>query len=258
MQLTADYHIHTPYSHGKNSVLENAMAARERGLKEIAITDHGFNHVIFGLRRKKLSALRAEIDEAEKLTGVKVLMGMESNVTSIDGSTDMLYSDLVHFDVFICGIHSVLYFKSFKDLYNLSVKNYLNYKFNFKPSKKLIEYDTKAYINVIKNNPIDVLTHVNFRAFANLIEVAKCCADYGTYIEINTKKHHISPDELNKMAAVGARFLINSDAHSADRVADTYIAEELIKEAGLPLKLIDNVNGRLPNFRFSRFKEKHL
>ncbi|MDE7076840.1 MAG: PHP domain-containing protein, partial [Clostridia bacterium] len=67
MILTADYHTHTPYSHGKNTVLENATAAKKLGLKEIAITDHGFNHLLFGLKRKKLSDLRAEIREAEKL-----------------------------------------------------------------------------------------------------------------------------------------------------------------------------------------------
>ena len=74
MELTADYHTHTPYSHGKNTVLENASAAKSKGLKQIAITDHGFNHLIFGLKRKKLPDLRAEINEAERLTGIKVLM----------------------------------------------------------------------------------------------------------------------------------------------------------------------------------------
>ena len=41
MILTADYHTHTPYSHGKNTVLENAQAAKKLGLKQLAITDHG-------------------------------------------------------------------------------------------------------------------------------------------------------------------------------------------------------------------------
>ena len=53
MILTADYHTHTPYSHGKNTVLENVTAAKKLGLKEIAITDHGFNHLHFRLKRKK-------------------------------------------------------------------------------------------------------------------------------------------------------------------------------------------------------------
>ena len=51
------------------------MAAKAKGLKEIAITDHGFNHILFGLKRKKLSSLRAEIEEAKKLTGINVFDG---------------------------------------------------------------------------------------------------------------------------------------------------------------------------------------
>ena len=50
MLLTGDYHTHTPYSHGKNTVDENAAQAAANGLKEIAITDHGFRHVIYNLR----------------------------------------------------------------------------------------------------------------------------------------------------------------------------------------------------------------
>lgn len=53
MILTGDYHTHTPYSHGKNTVLENAEAAKKLGLKAVGITDHGFNHIIFGLRDRK-------------------------------------------------------------------------------------------------------------------------------------------------------------------------------------------------------------
>ena len=44
MKLTADYHTHTIFSHGKGTILENALSAKEIGLKSIAITDHGFSH----------------------------------------------------------------------------------------------------------------------------------------------------------------------------------------------------------------------
>lgn len=258
MILTADYHTHTPYSHGKNTVLENARAAKKLGLKEIAITDHGFNHLLFGLKRKKLADLRVECNEAEKLTGIRVYMGMESNIISLDGSTDMQESDLQNFDVFLCGIHEVLKFKKISDMYNIMMKNYAAYKFGKKPSQKVIDNTTKAYINVIKNNPVDILTHINYKCYCNLSEVAKCCADYGTYIEINTKKRHISAEELNLMASTGVRFVIDSDAHSADRVGDTKIAEEILKESEIPLEVIDNIDGRLPKFRFAEYKNKKL
>ncbi|MDE7306833.1 MAG: PHP domain-containing protein [Clostridia bacterium] len=258
MILTGDYHTHTPYSHGKNTVLENALAAKAKGLKQLGITDHGFNHIIFGLKRKKLADLRAEIVEAEKLTGVKVLMGMESNVTSVDGDTDMKKSDLQYFDIYLCGIHEVLRYKSFSDMYNILIKNYSAYKLGKKPSDKVIATTTKAYINVIKNNPVDVITHINYKCYCNLEEVAKCCADYGTYIEINTKKRHVSAEELNLMASTGVRFVIDSDAHSAARVGDTKIADELLAEADVPLDRIDNIDGRLPKFRLAQYKIENL
>lgn len=258
MILTGDYHTHTPYSHGKNTVLENAEAAKKLGLKAVGITDHGFNHIIFGLRRRKLAALRAECTEAQEKTGVKVLMGMESNLTSLSGDTDMKESDLAFFDLYLCGIHEVLWYKGIKDFYYLSVKNYLTYKQGKKPSDKLFEGTTKAYIEAVKRHPIDAITHINFRCACDLVEVARCCADYGTYIEINTKKYHISPDELNAMAATGVRFIIDSDAHSADRVGDTKIAEELLSQASVPLEQIDNIDGREPKFRFAEYKRLHL
>ncbi len=258
MILTADYHTHTPYSHGKNTVLDNAQAAKTAGLKQVAITDHGFNHLLFGLKRKKLVALREEINQAEHLTGVKVLMGMESNVISVDGETDMRFDDLQFFDIYLCGIHEVLKYKSFSDFYNIMLKNYTAYKFGKKPSQSVIDTTTKAYINVIKNNPVDILTHINFKCYCNLREVAKCCADYGTYIEINTKKRHISAEELNCMAETGVKFVINSDAHSSNRVGDTKIAEQLLAEASISNELIENIDGKLPTFRFTEYKIRHL
>ena len=258
MILTADYHTHTPYSHGKNTVLDNAQAAKAAGLKQVAITDHGFNHLLFGLKRKKLVALREEINQAEHLTGVKVLMGMESNVISADGHTDMKPEDLKYFDIYLCGIHEVLRYKSFSDFYNIMFKNYTAYKFGKKPSQSVIDTTTKAYITVIKNNPVDILTHINFKCYCNLREVAKCCADYGTYIEINTKKRHISAEELNCMAETGVKFVINSDAHSSDRVGDTKIAEQLLAEASISNELIENIDGKLPTFRFTEYKIRHL
>jgi len=258
MILSSDYHTHTPYSHGKNTVLENALAAKAKGLKEVAITDHGFNHLLFGLKRKNLTALRSEIDEAKKLTGINVLMGMESNLISQSGETDMKESDLKYFDIYLCGIHEVLRYKSFSDMYNILCKNYFAYKRGKKPADKVVANTTKAYIAAIENNPIDIITHINYKCYCNLVEVAKCCADYGTYIEINTKKRHVSAEELNAMAATGVRFVIDSDAHSASRVGDTKIAEELLSEADIPLEQIDNIDGRLPKFRFAEYKIKNL
>ena len=257
MKLTADYHTHTPYSHGKNTVLENTMAAKKLGIKEIAITDHGFNHLLFGLKRKRLPDLRSEVEEAKKLTGLNVLMGMESNLISLDGETDMKESDLPAFDIYLMGIHEVLRYSGIGDAYNIMFRNYVAYMLGKRPPEKVVQNTTRAYVNAVKNNPIDILTHINYKCCCDLMEVAKVCADYGTYIEINTKKRHVSVEELNLMASTGVRFVIDSDAHSADRVGDTAIAEQLLAEADVPLDRIDNIDGRLPKFRFAEYKQKH-
>ena len=60
------------------------------------------------------------------------------------------------------------------------------------------------------------------------------------------------------MAQTGVRFVIDSDAHSADRVGDTRIAEQLLSRAGVPLDRIDNIEGREPKFRFAEYKLRNL
>ena len=51
MKINFDLHTHTVYSHGKGTIAENAATAKEKGLYGIGITDHGFSHPAFGMRR---------------------------------------------------------------------------------------------------------------------------------------------------------------------------------------------------------------
>ncbi len=256
MKLTADYHTHTPYSHGKNTVMENAVRAKELGLSAVAITDHGFSHVVFGVKRKEVPSLVRDCREAEKETGIKVLVGMECNLRGISGLTDFTEEDYSVFDIFLMGVHVMAKYETFADR-KIGWRGWWDTQLHIKPSQKLIRYTTQAYIKCIEKNPIDILTHLNFQCFADAVEVAKCCRDYGTYLEISSKKQHLTDEELDKVVQTGVRFVINSDAHSVDRIGDTLLAEEQIRRVGVPLDLIDNIDGRLPSFRFAAFKE-HL
>ena len=129
-------------------------------------------------------------------------------------------------------------------------------KFGKKPSEKLVQYNTNAYINTIKNNPVDILSHIHFLTPCNVKEVAKCAADYGTYIELNSKKQHLSDEQLALILETGARFVIDSDAHSAARVGEISLVEEQLKRVNFPLERIDNIEGRLPTFRFAEHKKR--
>ena len=256
MELTADYHTHTVYSDGDNTIMENAEQAKKVGLREIAITEHGFSHIWFGIRRKQMPQFIREIREAERVTGVRTLVGIESNIRGKSGLCDLTEKDYENFDVYLAGTHVCIYFDKYADR-KIGWGSWMRSKMHIKPSKSLIRYTTEAYINTVKKNPIDVLTHVNYLCWSDAVEVAKCCRDYGTYMEISSKKQHLTDEELAAVADTGVRFVINSDAHYIERIGELKLAEEQIKRVGIPLDRIDNIDGRLPNFRFAEYKKHH-
>ena len=117
---------------------------------------------------------------------------------------------------------------------------------------------TNAFVHAVQKNPIDIISHLNYGCFADPVEVAKCCRDYGTYLEISSKKEHLSDEELARVADTGVRFVINSDAHSIDRIGDVARAEEQVRRVGIPLERIDNIDGRMPSFRLAAWRKVHL
>lgn len=256
MKLTADFHTHTRYSHGKGSVLENATAAKNAGLSVIGITDHGFAHPAFGLSSRKIEPLKRDCLLATEQTGVKVLVGIESNVTSLQGDVDLKPARYDHFDIFLAGVHKMIMFKP-GSWTLFGIPNVLLSTFKVENAPKgLVKRSTKALVEVIKKNPVDIITHVNFCSYVDVVEVAKAAADYGTYLELNAKKVHITDEQLYEICKTGVRFVIDSDAHSPERVGEISLVENMLKRVDVPLDRIDNIDGRLPNFRFKAFKEK--
>ncbi|MDY6367352.1 MAG: PHP domain-containing protein [Clostridia bacterium] len=254
MILSADYHTHTTFSHGKGSVADNANAAKNIGLKQIGITDHGFAHPAFGLRKGKLPALKSECEKATACTGVKVLSGIESNIIGTDGTVDLKSKYYDYFDIFLAGLHKFVMFKP-GTFFSVSLPDIVaTYLKKEHVSKGLVARNTKMFVNVVKNNPVDVITHLNFFCFADVKEVGKVCADYGTYIELNSKKIHLTDFEIEELLKTDVKFVIDSDAHSVDRVGEISLVEKMLERTGFPLDRIMNIDGRLPEFRFAKFK----
>lgn len=258
MILSADYHTHTVYSHGKGRIIDNALAAKEKGLAEIGISDHGFAHPAFGLTKRKIPQMKADCKDATLKTGVKVLLGIESNIIGTDGTVDLKPAFYDDFDIFLAGIHKFVLYK-FGTVFSLFSPNFLNSTFKkTHVSDSLIKTNTKTFINVIKNNPVDVITHLNFCCYADAVEVAKAAADYGTYLELNSKKTHLTDDELYGILKTDVNFVINSDAHSPERVGEISLVESLLERVKIPEERIMNINGKFPAMRFRAFKEKSL
>ena len=205
-----------------------------------------------------MPSLIRDVKEATEKTGVQVYVGIEANLCGENGRTDLKSEDYKDFDVFLMGIHRFVKFNNFKSWYNLFWSNYIHTALPVKPPKKLVDYNTRAYINAIEKYPIDAVTHLNFLCFCNVEEVAKAARDYGTYIELNSKKKHLSDEGLERVRDTGVRFLVNSDAHSVDRIGDTALVDEQLERVKIPRDRIDNIDGRLPNFRFREYKERNL
>ncbi len=258
MILTGDYHTHTVFSHGKGNIIDNAIEAKKVGLKEIGISDHGFSHPAFGLRKRKLSKMRALCDDATQRTGVRVLLGIESNIIGTGGYTDLTPDRYEYFDIFLAGIHKLVMFKPLS-MFSLGIPDLVYSTFKAKKvPKSLIRTNTKTFINVIKNNPVDVITHLNYCCYADAVEVAKAAADYGTYIELNAKKVHLTDEEIFKMLQTGVKFVISSDAHSPSRVGEVSLVNSMLERVKIPSDRIANIDGKTPDFRFKAFKEKYL
>lgn len=256
MKLNADFHTHTRFSHGKGTILENALEAKKKGLSALAITDHGYGHTVYGIKHSKVPYMKSLCKQAEEETGVKILFGVEANILGISGKTDMKVKDMEYMDIYLAGVHKCITYDSLKEWVMLLGKNFTARHFH-KPSKSLIERNTKVYINAIKNNPIDILVHPNYCVFADAVEVAKCCADYGTLFEIDARKVHLTDEEWAKVAQTNVNFVIDSDAHSPENVGYMGQVEDLIKRVNIKEDRILNINGKMPpSFRFSEYKKK--
>jgi len=106
-RLTADYHTHTYFSHGKGSIEHNVRQAISKGLRRVALTDHGFSQPLMGMTGEKLMQMRKTIDELNgKYAGqIEILLGVEANVVSMDGRIDVPDRFLPMLDVLAVGLH---------------------------------------------------------------------------------------------------------------------------------------------------------
>lgn len=257
MRLTADFHSHTGYSDGSGSVAGQAARAKELGLRALAVTDHGFSHRLSGLRRGQFQNYREDIARAEKTYGVELLVGIEENVLGREGSLCLRPEELEALDVLLVGYHVMSRHERFRDFWN-GWRGFLGKKLGFRPPKGLVSDQTRGYLETVKKNPVDILTHLNFRCYSDALEVAKCCADYGTYIEISGRKPHLTDEELCEIAnKTSVRFVLDSDAHDPKKLGDVSLALSQIGRTGVPLSRVDNLDGRMPQFRLAEYKKRN-
>lgn len=238
--LVADYHTHTLYSHGRGTILENVEAARNRSLKAIAISDHGFNHLVFGISKSKLRKMKKEISTLNhQFSDIKVLLGVEANIISLDGEIDIPDSYLEAFDIILMGFHKIVRPAGWNDFCKLFVKNGLD-KLGLTNREQLRQSNTTAIVKAMERYPIRILTHPGESIDIDTRSVAQAAAKHNVALEINASHGFMTVEYAKIALEEGALISINSDAHSPRDIGNFKRGEKIAKLAGIPSTRIIN------------------
>lgn len=241
-KMIYDHHTHTTYSHGKGSIADNVRVAAAKGLRSIAITDHGPGHMTYGIDRQKLPQMRAEIQELQKqYPKLEILLGVEANTIRKEPYLDVTADERPNYDILLAGYHYGI--RNAGMLANYAYKHVG--MFRGEGSSLLVANTAMIldalYFNEEAGNHIDILTHPGDKGPFDIEDIAKACADTGTLIEINDKHEHLTVNEIKIAAAYDVKFVIGSDAHVPEKVGSFEGPLRRALEAGLEPERIVNI-----------------
>jgi len=253
MAYLGDYHTHTVYSHGKCSIEETVQRAIELGFKEVAITDHGFKHMVYHVRRMDWPYMEKDVEALrKKYPQIKILLGVETNFNSHRGFIDLLPSEISALDVVVCGYHFMVKPDRFKDIFKFWLPNFIQ-QITKKSSKKMYIRNTDMYIKALEKYEIDIVSHPNYGIEIDVVEVAKACKAHGTYFELNGRRISLTDKQLEEVVATGVEFVANSDAHRHKDIGNVVLVDETVDRIGLPRTQIANWE-RIPAWRSKKMR----
>lgn len=242
MKPFADLHTHTKYSHGKGSIEQNVLAALEKGLSAIGISEHGPANIGIGVKIDKFFDIKEEILRLRKIYDIDILFGCEANIISIDGKLDIPEKLLLEFDYIMAGLHPLVWAQHLRDYYHILLKNLIAKRFK-SLREKVINTNTNAVINAIKYNNIDIITHPGLHLPIDTAKLAKVAAKHNTALEINSGHAYMTVEYARIAKNFGVKFAIGSDAHDPKDVANFSRGIMIAQEAGVMEADIINVGG---------------
>jgi DNA polymerase (family 10) len=202
--IKADLHMHSTWSDGKASIREMAEAARARGYRYMAITDHSaYLGITNGLDAARLRQQAAEVDALNAefaADGFHILRGVEVDITA-DGALALPDEALAALDIVIASPHVSL--------------------------RQPIEQATERLLRAIRNPHVDIIGHptgrlIGSRAGAeiDLDAIGRAAAKTGTLLEVNSGPDRLDLDapSVRRVLELGARITIGSDSHHADNL----------------------------------------
>lgn len=196
--IRGDLHMHSVWSDGAETIERMAMAAKERGLKYIAITDHSKRVAMAGgLTGAALRRQWNEIEELnERLEGIRVLKGVEVDILE-RGGLDIEDDVLAEADWVVASVH-----------YGQS-----------QPRDRI----TRRVVEALANPHVDAIAHPTGRLInqrkayeIDLDAVLHAARQHGKMLELNAHPKRLDLDDVGCAAAknVGVPVVISTDAHN--------------------------------------------
>lgn len=239
MKYLIDTHTHTlACNHAFSTLEENVAAAASKGIEILCFTEHGPK-----MPYSPPDWFYAELHRIPSvINNVRVLAGIEANITDEYGSTDIDNLSKKAIKFVIASLH----------------------KHTFRPGKENSE--TQAILNLLDNPFIDMLGHIDTPFFnIDYDAVIKKAAHTNTLIEFNNGSLHGvrrgGEHNMVKMVECCKKYnclaAFGSDAHFSMDVGEFSTVAGILKEFAFPEELLINDK---PDLFFDILKknEKHI
>ncbi|MGW3165909.1 DNA polymerase/3'-5' exonuclease PolX [Streptomyces sp. NPDC001142] len=200
--IRGDLHTHTDLTDGLAPLEEMVAAAAERGYAYYAVTDHAPDLYMQRMTDEKVLAQREQVRALDgRHHGIRLLHGTELNIGP-EGEVDWPDEFLRGFDICVASVHSY-----------------------FSMSRRTM---TARIVSACENPHVNVIGHPTTRLIgrrpgidADLDEVFAACARTGTALEINAQPDRLDlgDEDIRRARSHGAKFAIDSDAHSIPQLA---------------------------------------
>ncbi len=197
--IRGDVHMHTRETDGASTIEEMVEAARARGYRYVAITDHSKAvSVARGMDEARLSAQMKLVDavDARQRGGFRVFKGIEVDILG-DGALDMDRSLLADLDVVIASVHS---------------------RMN-QPKEEM----TGRILRALESGVVDILGHPTGRILGrrdpfevDVERVLEAAAHLGVAMEINAYPDRLDLKDIHcrQAKSLGVKIVISTDSHS--------------------------------------------
>jgi DNA polymerase (family 10) len=202
-RVRGDFHVHTNWSDGGDTIKEVVAAAVSRGYEFVAITDHSQSlRIANGLSPERLAKQIEEVRKAGETAGgrISVLAGSEVDIKA-DGSLDFPKALLSDLDIVIASVHS-----------------------RFKMEKAEM---TRRIVAAVESGSVDILGHPTGRLIGQRVpyefdidQVLDAARSAGVAMEVNSFPDRLDLNDANCRLAKqhGVKVAIGTDSHSVDHM----------------------------------------